>query len=495
MTLLQWFFLLAALLVTYRAAQAEPYKLTLVRMDTPGTIKIGNTNQYVPESRQYFSMQVGRGIPTQFFEKNFKQIVKKEPEKYVSEHPMRSVAKLGSKEYGFVFDKKDEKSKGYDRLYFDINGNGDLTDDAPIDASKVDQPNIASDTPVEYVQSQFPRVDLTIDVDGKPLDYSFFFRVFWQRSSNFEYASANLTAGVYRSGEVTIDGKKIVIDVFDYNANGRFDDLTSLAGNMRGAQGELYPQYGDVLLIDPQDTSGSNSNSYGLSNERQTYLAKLNAIGNKFYEIKVSPTGDELSLSSSAAAVGQIVNPNTDCKVELMSDNGYLAMKLEKSKPVPIPAGKWKLLSYDISISNWKPQEEKEGGETSRMDEKQTSAKPSLFDVMSKAIKGTASQAAEFTPMYGPQNLSMISARGTNSCEPIDVQADQSTTLKFGPPYKTAVKANYNPGTANLELLILGSQGEVVSNLYVNGRRPPKPELTITDAKGEIVQTGNFEYG
>ena len=46
--------------------------------------------------------------------------VKKEPEKYVSEHPLRSVAKLGSKEYGFVLDKKDEKSKGYDRLYFDL---------------------------------------------------------------------------------------------------------------------------------------------------------------------------------------------------------------------------------------------------------------------------------------------------------------------------------------------------------------------------------------
>ena len=64
---------------------------------------------------------------------DFKDIVTKEP-KYVSEKPLRGVTKLGSKEYAFVLDQKSEKSKGYDRLYFDRNANGDLTDDKPIDA-------------------------------------------------------------------------------------------------------------------------------------------------------------------------------------------------------------------------------------------------------------------------------------------------------------------------------------------------------------------------
>jgi hypothetical protein len=27
------------------------------------------------------------------------------------------------------------------------------------------------------------------------------------------------------------------------------------------------------------------------------------------------------------------------------------------------------------------------------------------------------------------------------------------------------------------------------------GGRPAKPEFTITDPKGEVVQQGNFEYG
>ncbi len=101
--------------------------------------------------------------------------MKKEPKKYVAEHPFRGLAKLGSKEYGFVLDQKDKKSKGYDRLYFDLHGDGDLADAKPIDAETpaAGPRGVAAG----YVQAVFPRVDLAVDVDGKKLDYSFFFQV------------------------------------------------------------------------------------------------------------------------------------------------------------------------------------------------------------------------------------------------------------------------------------------------------------------------------
>ena len=44
-------------------------------------------------------------------------------------------------------------------------------------------------------------------------------------------------------------------------------------------------------------------------------------------------------------------------------------------------------------------------------------------------------------------------------------------------------------------MTLVGSVDEVVSDMMVNGGRPPKPELTIKDPKGEVVQNGNFEYG
>ncbi len=46
-----------------------------------------------------------------------------------------------------------------------------------------------------------------------------------------------------------------------------------------------------------------------------------------------------------------------------------------------------------------------------------------------------------------------------------------------------------------MELTLVGSGGEVCTNLMVEAGRPPKPEFTITGPKGEEVQRGNFEYG
>ncbi|HBO46009.1 MAG TPA: hypothetical protein DD670_19215, partial [Planctomycetaceae bacterium] len=59
----------------------------------------------------------------------FRKVVEKEPEEYVSERPFRGTVKLGDREYGFVFDAVDREAGGCGVLYFDRNGNGDLTDD------------------------------------------------------------------------------------------------------------------------------------------------------------------------------------------------------------------------------------------------------------------------------------------------------------------------------------------------------------------------------
>ena len=60
-------------------------------------------------------------------------LVRKEPKEYHADHQLRAVATFGGKKYAFVLDKQSKTSQGYDRLYFDLNRNGDLTDDAPID--------------------------------------------------------------------------------------------------------------------------------------------------------------------------------------------------------------------------------------------------------------------------------------------------------------------------------------------------------------------------
>ena len=71
------------------------------------------------------------------------------------------------------------------------------------------------------------------------------------RGSGLAYASVSLNAAAYREGDITLDGKKHHVVLIDFNSNGRFDDETTISTELRGAGGPLYPQPGDVLLVDP----------------------------------------------------------------------------------------------------------------------------------------------------------------------------------------------------------------------------------------------------
>ena len=161
-----------AVLVLAVAAQAaaDTWTLRLKRRQSNPTSFDRESYVYWSTYPQYFQMQIGPpNSPVRYETPDqaaFKRIVKKEP-KYVSKHPFRGVAKLGSQEYAFALDtsapdrpeakeakpgaKKAETESAlakltekfakaappttlvpYDRLYFDFNRNGDLTDDGVI---------------------------------------------------------------------------------------------------------------------------------------------------------------------------------------------------------------------------------------------------------------------------------------------------------------------------------------------------------------------------
>ena len=78
----------------------------------------------------------------------------------------------------------------------------------------------------------------------------------------------------------------------------------------------------------------------------------------------------------------------------------------------------------------------------------------------------------------------------------------ETVELPFGPPYTPAVTAatSYQPPNVKVEeaylaMELVGIGGEACTNMMVKGRRPGKPDFTITDPKGKVVQQGSFEYG
>ena len=408
------------------------------------------------------------------YEAEFKKIVKKEPEKYVAEHPFRGVAHLAAKPYAFVLDKKEESSAGFDRLYFDLNGNGDLTDEKPIDAfepppkkpaEKKDDAKKSPPPPrVVSEWSYFPRVDILLDVDGKKLDYSFFFSVYRQEQKTYSYVMASLSAAAYRRGELTLDGKQRSLALVDNNSNGRFDDVMTVPKFPPGARGRFNPSYGDVLWIGAAQSADAGKPASGPPQQISQFLAKLMVLDGKYYQAKVSPVGDEIVWTPSDVAEGKVESPHESCTVALVNDEASITLNLEKSKPAAVPAGQWRILSYVITDKDWVKPEDKSAKADKPKPPRQSSP-------------------------------SFLMASGTYEMAPVEVRSGETTMLKFGPPYKLVVQVFHQPGQESFSMNAVGSQGGAVTAIMLGGQRPPKPEITITDNKGEVVARGNFEYG
>ena len=294
------------LLATAVAAVAETCTLTLKRRETKSPVFDRASYAYWSVRPQYFYVQMNatgngplRTMPNdQSQTEAFKRIVKKEP-KYQSEYPFRGVVKLGSQEYAFALDvasppdakakKSDAKTKSpdakgtavkdtaepaattdvsattgkpraklppikdfaYNRLYFDFNRNGDLTDDKVVEAP-ANSPGFPQVVAMSYARFEFPRVDVTIDVEGTKLDYSFHLEGYANGSSDYCNVMVQVSAAVCREGDITLEGKKHHIVLLDNNSNGRFDDEGKINENVHMASGQVYPEPGDMLLIDPE---------------------------------------------------------------------------------------------------------------------------------------------------------------------------------------------------------------------------------------------------
>ena len=121
------------------SVEAATFELELKRIEAPPLSGVSggrNSPGYMQMalwnvSPQYFHFSPGMRMRS---EPSFSSVVKKEPSGYKNEHVFRGVARLGSDHHGFALDSRDVGRYGFETLYFDINGNGDLTDDGAIAA-------------------------------------------------------------------------------------------------------------------------------------------------------------------------------------------------------------------------------------------------------------------------------------------------------------------------------------------------------------------------
>ena len=453
----------AVVLVTAVDARAETFELETKRLPA-SYAALSSSEDAAFQSRTYQLFYTRNGSMVRTGDQApFAKVVTKEPE-YASKTPFKGVAKLGTQDFGFAFDvapAKSDKPKAtsrsrylrYTHLYFDSNRNGDLTDDQVVEADSKASPN---GSPYTY----FPRVDVTVDVDGTPVEYAFYMRIYGTSSG---YGYAFLYGAAYREGEIALNGKKTRVVVVDSNSNARFDDAMSVATR----SGTLYPSTGDAILVDPNPNTATN--------EVQQPIGKLINIGGRFYDMELTPAGDKLTLTPSSAPVGYVSNPNKGFRALMQGEQGILKISAGESGKSPLPVGDWKLLSYTID-GTVKPEAKEEEG--------------SLLNTLSEALV----QSNSSTPRW-----SFISARPASSLTAVNVREGETIDLPFGPPYRPIVKVSRTSGSAGnrvayLSLSLVGTGGEAVSNIMVNGTRPGVPEFTITSDEEKVAQ-GKFRYG
>ena len=393
----------------------------------------------------------------------------------------------------------DEKTSlsaiSYNRLYFDFNHNGDLTDDKVIEAERETGSRVMSVGGQSYCQFQFPRVDVTIDVEGTKLDYSFFLRGNAVASPSFSYTSISLNAAVYREGEITLEGKKRHVVLIDYNSNGRFDDETKIRGDVRYPNGQVYAEQGDMLLVDPDPSNPGIESPYDITSGKSRYfVSKLANIDGRYYDVKITPAGDQLTLTPSPVALGNVTNPNDGYRAVIYGDKGFLKISGNKGTSTPVPEGEWKLLSYTINGTE-RPEPSKPA-KTEAAKNNQASKKGSLLQGLAKSMESLVGGPG------GPgfRSYSTVAAQATNTYKAVTVRSGETVELPFGPPYKPVVTADYfSDGNQrqqlSLAMSLIGSADEICTNLVVNGGRPAKPEFSISDPKGKVVAQGSFEYG
>ncbi len=387
-----------------------------------------------------------------------------------SKNPAYVLLKLGDTERLAIYDRINSEDQFYTRLYLDMNANGDLTDDAPMD-----KPAGPSSRP--YFQVGFPQVDLTYQVGGKTLPNRIalsaaFYFMSPDASQRFspenlkQHLRLNCSIQACYEGSFALDGATWYCYLSDGTGNGLYNDGPEVPENFRQNMMTDYPVFfsSDNLFL----RKDKNFSGYEGINFSPRLLIK-----NTLYEVVVDlPAGK------------MILTPRTENLV-----------------PVQLPMETEKLALYD----------------------EQTKQSVSLIIPESRVnIPAGNYIAAGYTVYRKEENNGpnwRIGARCSSRSQPVAVNNSAPVVLKYGEPYNASVsippwvRENFGRGMSqvNLSLLLQGAGNEIISDLAClsgegvspsrlplsarNRTRPQEASFTISGPDGKIVKQGTFEYG
>ena len=78
----------------------------------------------------------------------------------------------------------------------------------------------------------------------------------------------------------------------------------------------------------------------------------------------------------------------------------------------------------------------------------------------------------------------------------IKMKNNETTVIKLGPPFQIEPKVQYAGSRIFIDFDIIGKAGEHYNGVVMlNNKRLPAPKVKIIDEAGNLLASGNFEYG
>ena len=375
--------------------------------------------------------------------------------KLTTDKPYNVLLSLGDKQHLLVFDKKKAEDKAYTRLWFDTNGNNDLTDEMPIDGTSQNMGDVADGN----FSIQFSSVDVWITVDGAKLPYCIQPVLYGYAGSNGE-VSVNFSYTVIcaYSGTFRVGGAEYTMWIGDRNGNGRFGDTPKILNSqMPDRRSPLYAD-GDVMYI---------SDGKALSFYDSQTLGDLLLVNDTLFRVTLDIPKRKMVLTEIKSGLSPLKLAAKPERLTLLTeDNKHCLMVFKPTGDViQLPSGNYHVLYYEISRKD--PQGD-----------------------MWRLIAGGSAESPVVT-----------------------VKPNGGAILAIGEPFIPLItlpqtgRTSASLGNLPLSFNIEGQGREIMTNLIHEGtatriplsknrkERPKEPSYTIVKNDGEIVAKGSFEYG
>lgn len=366
---------------------------------------------------------------------------------FTDDNPLFGVAKFGDTELFMVFDRRKPDDPHYNTIYWDKNGNRDLTDDKAISGKLVD------DGDERLITIGFPAFDIDIEIDGEKFPYSFKVSVFTVARARPRHM-VRIQTNCYYTGEFRHNGKRYHVALGDQTYNGRFDDIYEKM-EVRGVQDGRIIGRGDTFNI---------SDSAAFDYYDTLGLGKWLVLGEELFAVSVDIKAGKMTLTPPSGELASLRLSARPVRLALFQkETEDFIMLYHPSEEVSLNPGFYCIYSYEML-------KKAKSGDLWRLNALGSSACPF---VEATQAGGLMRLGEPFTPKIEVQERS----------------GSRRSMLTF---------ATEGQGGEQIQelLRIEGTSTDIeMSDKAQYAQRPKEPTYEITKLTGEAAAQGSFEYG